>query len=191
LQLTLVGGGGGGVQEVDYLGRSPANQVGQRQQLAHGEFIPAGCGSSQETVLRGRQQEMLLLLEKQLTKEWPQSFIKVSKGAADFDFLTFPTATRYIANTAAGCSKLMPLLLLLLLLLLHDQCISCRFTAIDLDTVSQSPCMSVLAGPSGTAIIVDCVLDDAIRTPSPCSLVPGGLHLLVCLRQALFPIVIT
>lgn len=73
------------VQEVDYLGRSPADQVEQQQQqqLAHGQFVPAGRGSTQEALLRGRQQEMLTLLEKQLNKDWPNSFIKVCmKGTA-------------------------------------------------------------------------------------------------------------
>eukprot|EP00775_Hariotina_reticulata_P008919 gene8919-9096_t len=79
-------------QEVDFLGRMPADQVGQQQQLAHGEFVPAGRGSTQEAFLRGRQQEMLTLLEKQLNKDWPNSFIKAFINDAGGVVISFSAA---------------------------------------------------------------------------------------------------
>lgn len=65
------------MQEVDYLGRPAADYQEQQQQLVHAAFVPAGRSSSPDLALKGRAAELVALLEKQIGKDWPRSFLKV------------------------------------------------------------------------------------------------------------------
>jgi hypothetical protein len=64
-------------QEVDHLGRVPSSQQQQRQPLVSGSFVPAGRSSSPVAGLRAQSSDMLLQLERQLSRDWPKSFMKV------------------------------------------------------------------------------------------------------------------
>lgn len=59
------------------MGRPAADQR-QQQPPAHGAFIPAGRSCSPDVTLRGRAGELVGLLDKQMAKDWPKSFLKVT-----------------------------------------------------------------------------------------------------------------
>lgn len=61
------------LQEVDHMGR-PLNS---KQQQVLRPFIPAGRNSSPGIALKGQTADLLAGLEAALSKDWPQSFIKV------------------------------------------------------------------------------------------------------------------
>lgn len=48
----------------------------QQQLLVHGAFVPAGRSSSPVLALKGRVGELVALMEKQIAKDWPKSFLK-------------------------------------------------------------------------------------------------------------------
>jgi hypothetical protein len=62
------------LQEVDHMGR-PLNS---KQQQVLRPFIPAGRKISPDIALKGQTADLLADLESTLSKDWPQSFIKVS-----------------------------------------------------------------------------------------------------------------
>jgi hypothetical protein len=63
------------MQEVDHMGRPLGNKQQQQQVLR--PFIPAGRNSSPDVALKGQTADLLAGLEATLSKDWPQSFIKV------------------------------------------------------------------------------------------------------------------
>ena len=62
-------------QEVDHLGR-PLHQQPQQQLRP---FLPTGRNSSPDMLLRGQAADLLAGLDATLSKDWPQSFIKVCR----------------------------------------------------------------------------------------------------------------
>lgn len=64
------------LQEVDNLGR-PADYEYQSKPV-YGPFFPSGRGGSPDVMLKGQAQDLNTQLTKQLSTDWPKSFLQVS-----------------------------------------------------------------------------------------------------------------